>query len=161
MKTGFALLLIIALTCCKQNASKATTSYNSKAKKSKKASKNTNFPSFQPDSLDIKIGQMILVGINDRTTLSDLDPLRYEILTQKVGGIILFEKNITKTESKQNLQNLIADLQDDAQRPLFISIDEEGGKVHRLKEKYGFVSMPSAAYLGSFENIDSTTYYTR
>lgn len=161
MKTTLALLLVIALTCCKHNASKATSSYTGKAKKSKRALRNTNFPAFQPDSLDIKIGQMILVGINDRTTLSDIDPLRYEILTQKVGGIILFEKNIAKTESKQSLQNLIADLQTDAQRPLFISIDEEGGKVHRLKEKYGFVSMPSAAYLGSFENVDSTTYYTR
>src|SRR4051812_8930165 len=48
----------------------------------------------EEDSLDLKIGQMIMVGINDRTTLPDADPLRKEIATNRTGGIILFEKNI-------------------------------------------------------------------
>jgi beta-N-acetylhexosaminidase len=112
-------------------------------------------------TLDEKIGQMILVGINGRTALAVDDSLRKEISDGKMGGIILFEKNITPENSKENMRKLIADMQLEAPTHLFISIDEEGGKVHRLKEKYGFVKMPSAAYLGETKNTDSTFYYTK
>jgi beta-N-acetylhexosaminidase len=110
-----------------------------------------------PDSLDIKIGQMIIMGINERTFLSDSDLLRQE-LHYKIGGIIIFEKNLTKTASAANLTKLITDLKAEASIPLFMAIDEEGGKVHRLKEKYGFVSMPSAAVSGALAP-DSTYNY--
>lgn len=112
------------------------------------------------DSLNIKIGQMIMVGINDRTVLSPTDSLRKEIAANKMGGIILFEKNIAKTNSSNTLKQLISDLKKESNIPLFISIDEEGGKVHRLKEKYGFVKMPSAAYLGQMSSTDSNAYYS-
>ncbi len=112
-------------------------------------------------SLDVKIGQMILVGINERTSLSETDSLRAELLAGKIGGIILFEKNIAPTNSKVTNKKLISDLQALSPTPLFISIDEEGGKVHRLKEKYGFVKMPSAAYLGATKNTDSTFFHTK
>jgi beta-N-acetylhexosaminidase len=110
-----------------------------------------------PDSLDIKIGQMIMVGINERTALSDSDILRNE-LRYKIGGIIIFEKNIAKTSSVPKLKKLIADIKTEASMPLFMAIDEEGGKVHRLKEKYGFVPMPSAAVSGVL-SPDSTYNY--
>jgi beta-N-acetylhexosaminidase len=130
-----------------------------------KASKTKSVPKLNPEktanySLDTKIGQMIMIGINDRTKLTSTDPLKEEIINNKAGGIILFEKNINPSDSKANLKKLISDLQEKSSIPLFISVDEEGGKVHRLKEKYGFVKMPSAAYLGSINNLDSTLYYT-
>jgi beta-N-acetylhexosaminidase len=112
-------------------------------------------------SLEFKVGQMILVGINTRNSLPETDSLRKDITDGKTGGIILFEKNINPENSKENLKKLISDLQAGAPVPLFMSIDEEGGKVHRLKEKYGFVKMPSAEYLGSLKNTDSTYYYTK
>jgi beta-N-acetylhexosaminidase len=118
-------------------------------------------PSKKELQLATKIGQMILVGINDRTSLSDTDSLRKEIAEGKMGGIIMFEKNISPSDSKETHKKLISDLQSIATVPLFISIDEEGGKVHRLKEKYGFIKMPSAAYLGATKNTDSTFYYTK
>jgi len=111
-------------------------------------------------SLDEKIGQMIMIGINDRKSILPSDSLLIEIKSGKIGGIIMFEKNIAAAGSAETLKKLISDLQDNASIPLFISIDEEGGKVHRLKEKYGFVKMPSAEYLGKLGNTDSTTYYT-
>jgi beta-N-acetylhexosaminidase len=103
---------------------------------------------------------MIMVGINSRTVLTNTDTLNNELKKRKMGGIIIFEKNINPTNSKENLKKLIADLQASSPIKLLISIDEEGGKVHRLKEKYGFVKMPSATYLGSQKNTDSTTFYT-
>jgi beta-N-acetylhexosaminidase len=119
----------------------------------------TNTPA--TDSLDLKIGQMIMMGINDRTELSDADTLLLELKGDKLGGVVLFEKNISKTDSRNNLRKLTAKLQTNSKIPLLITIDEEGGKVHRLKEKYGFVAMPSAAYLGKLNNTDSTLFYNR
>jgi beta-N-acetylhexosaminidase len=106
------------------------------------------------DSLDIKIGQMIMMGINERQVLNEADTLRKE-LKYMIGGIILFEKNLTKTSSFENLKKLVSDLKAESTIPLFMGIDEEGGKVHRLKEKYGFVAMPSAAVSGMM-HPDST-----
>jgi beta-N-acetylhexosaminidase len=111
------------------------------------------------DSLDIKIGQMILMGIDQRKSIADNDSLLLDIKAGKLGGVLLFEKNISDSNATQKLKDLCAKLQSAANIPLFISIDEEGGKVHRLKEKYGFVAMPSASNLGKINNIDSTYYY--
>jgi beta-N-acetylhexosaminidase len=114
-----------------------------------------------PDSLDIKIGQMIMIGINDRTHLKETDALISELNNHKMGGVILFEKNINPTNSKSELKKLIATMKSAAPIPLLVSIDEEGGIVHRLKEKYGFVSMPSAADLGRLNKADTTLFYNR
>ncbi len=114
-----------------------------------------------PDSLDIKIGQMIMIGINDRTEIKKSDELLEEIKMKRAGGIILFEKNISTADSRLRLKKLISDLKSASDIPLIVSIDEEGGKVHRLKEKYGFVAMPSASYLGERDNADTTLFYNR
>jgi beta-N-acetylhexosaminidase len=113
------------------------------------------------DSLDIKIGQMIMIGINERTALHNNDSLTLDLQSGKIGGVVIFEKNLAKTNTKDSLKTLINTLQRYARSPLFVSIDEEGGKVHRLKEKYGFVAMPSADYLGKLNNDDSTLFYNR
>jgi beta-N-acetylhexosaminidase len=121
----------------------------------------TKLESSRKVGLDEKIGQMIMIGILGRTSISEGDTLLLEIQDKKVGGIILFEKNISKKNSSDSLKLLISKLQKASETELFISIDEEGGKVHRLKEKYGFVSMPSAAYLGKLNNLDSTYFYNK
>lgn len=113
------------------------------------------------DSLDIKIGQMVMIGIEERTFIQPDDSLLEELQDGSIGGIVLYEKNIAKINSADSLKRMIATMQSATLIPLFISIDEEGGKVHRLKTKYGFVAMPSAAYLGNLDNADSTLYYNR
>ncbi len=112
-------------------------------------------------ALEYKVGQMIMMGINDRKFIEEKDVLREEISSGKAGGIIYFEKNINPTYSQEMLKKMSIDLQALSKIPLFISIDEEGGKVHRLKEKYGMIKMPSAAYLGKVNNLDSTIFYNR
>lgn len=119
------------------------------------------FSKKKTDSLDVKIGQMIMIGINDRTSLQAGDPITAELTSGKIGGIVLFEKNILKANSADSLKLLVQSFQRNVSTPLFVSIDEEGGRVHRLKEKYGFPAMPSASYLGDLDNNDSTLYYNR
>src|SRR5688572_5218634 len=116
------------------------------------------YTTLQADSLHIQIGQMIMVGINERTKIQENDSLLKEIADHKVGGVVLFEKNISPSNSATDLKTLIANLQSKAPMRLLVTIDEEGGKVHRLKEKYGFVAMPSASYLGTLDKADSTLF---
>ncbi len=112
-------------------------------------------------SLERKIGQMVMIGVNDRTSISASDPLYKEIQAGLIGGIVLYEKNIAKTSSSERLKKMIEEMQKAARIPLFISIDEEGGRVHRMKAKYGFVDIPSAAELGKKDNSDTTYFYTK
>ena len=107
------------------------------------------------DSLDIKIGQMILIGLPQAKV--DQKVLE-EVRTGKVGSIILFEKNIPAKNSYSELKKITWTYQHAAPIPLFIAIDQEGGKVNRLKEKYGFHRSVSAAKLGKYP-LDSVRFY--
>ena len=106
------------------------------------------------DSLDIKIGQMILIGVPG--TSADPTVLK-EIREGKAGSIIFFEKNIAAKNSYEQLKRMAWNYQSAAPIPLFISIDQEGGRVNRLKEKYGFPKSLSAAAMG--QSLDSVRYY--
>lgn len=110
------------------------------------------------DSLRLKIGQMIMVGFSG-TSVNPDDPILQEISNGDLGGVIMFEKNIADSNSFTNLATLNQTLQQAAPIPIFLAIDQEGGKVNRLKTKYGFPKSVTAAYLGQLDNEDSTRYY--
>lgn len=112
----------------------------------------------KPGSLDIKIGQMIMVGFPGQEVKKN-DPTLQEIKDGKVGGVVLFEKNIKAKNSYTQLKQLNWALQSAAQQPLFIALDHEGGKVNRLKEKYKFPKTVSAKYLGEVGSLDSVRFY--
>ena len=111
------------------------------------------------DSLDIMIGQMILIGVSG-TSVNANDPSLIAVKEGKAGSIIFFEKNIAKENSFNTMKKLVDDLQAAASIPLIISIDQEGGRVNRLKEKYGFPKSVTHKYLGKLGNTDSTYYYS-
>ncbi len=148
------LLLVMSVQACKKKSIPIVSVPDTTPKEIQKGLS-------EEDSLDLKIGQMVMIGIGEKTGLSSQDSLINEIRTNKVGGIVLYEKNIAKADSKRKLKELNLIMQQSSKLPLFITIDEEGGKVHRMKEKYGFVNIPSAAYLGKLNNIDSTYFYTK
>lgn len=110
-----------------------------------------------PDLLDIKIGQMILIGMPK----SEVDPLVLdEVKKGKVGALIFFEKNIpNKPNAFAAVKSMTWTYQKAASIPLFICIDQEGGKVNRLKEKYGFTRSVTAAALGKSKSLDSVRFY--
>lgn len=73
-------------------------------------------------------GQLLLVGVPGKT----LDSETAETLRKvQPGGFILFSRNI---ESPGQLRNLIDDLRDISAIEPVITIDQEGGRVSRLKE---------------------------
>lgn len=116
------------------------------------------------DSLDFKIGQLFIVGFRG-VSVSDSSPIVRDIRLRHLGGVILFDYDVALKQSGRNVQSpaqvkaLCAALQSHSQTPLFIAIDEEGGKVNRLKPKYGFPPTVSAGYLGRLGSLDSTRFY--
>lgn len=111
------------------------------------------------DSLDVMIGQMIMTGIGDFNEPDTSQAIYRTIKSGKVGGVILFEKNLNSINTDGNLREIITYAQQQAPIPLFVSIDEEGGRVSRLKTKYGFPRTVTAAYLGNLDQPDTTSNY--
>lgn len=74
----------------------------------------------------------------------------------KPGGVILFSQNI---KSEEQLIKFIADLQDNVTIPLFIGVDEEGGRVERFNSiaESPLSQLPSMLDLGN--TLDSQLSY--
>ena len=101
-------------------------------------------------TLDEKIGQMIITGFDGSEYNDDMDRLINEY---KVGGVILFARNI---EDSNQMIDLTRALQENNNNlPLFISIDEEGGRVSRLPDD--IEKFPAAFDIGLINN-DQTAY---
>ena len=103
-------------------------------------------------TLDEKIGQIITVGI-DGYTIND--KTKELIVDKKVGGIILFKDNINDSNQLLQLINNIKDINSKNKIPLFISIDEEGGRVSRLPKE--IKKLPSNEVIGNI-NDKKLTY---
>ncbi len=114
--------------------------------------------------IDTKIGQMILVGFRG-LDISDSSSIVRDIKQYKIGSVILFDYDvelkspIRNIESPKQVKKLIDKLQSYSKIPLFVTIDQEGGLVNRLKEKFGFPKTISAEKLGKINNFDTTTKY--
>jgi beta-N-acetylhexosaminidase len=106
-------------------------------------------------SIDEQAGQRLMIGF-DGLELSD--QLKYYIEKVKVGGLILFSRNIAAPDQ---VRELCAAAQLCAaacgQPPLLIGIDQEGGAVSRLKPPFsqfsGNPSMTSIADAETFARI--------
>ncbi|MBN1141768.1 MAG: glycoside hydrolase family 3 protein [Deltaproteobacteria bacterium] len=108
-----------------------------------------------------KIGQMLLVGFRgaelrgDEAVVRDLD--RFGL-----GGVVLFDYDVMlgsygrNIVSPEQLRALTARLQTLSRLPLFIAVDQEGGRVARLKEGRGFPATVSARSLGEAGDLALT-----
>jgi beta-N-acetylhexosaminidase len=90
-------------------------------------------------------GQMLMAGLKGTSLDKDAEDL---ICNHKIGGFILFGRNF---ENPSQLCDFICDLQalsisKGSGLPLFISVDQEGGRVARLKDP--FTEYPYAGVLG-------------
>jgi len=111
-----------------------------------------------------QIGRMLVLGFEsekiDKNSKIVKDIQKYEL-----GGVILFDRfydDRTKTKnisSPAQLQELTKKLKSFSKKPLLISIDQEGGKVARLKPKYGFKKIPSAKEISKLSLQDAKEIY--
>lgn len=111
------------------------------------------------DSLDIKIGQMIIFGFYG-TQLNKNDAVYKAVKDGLVGSILIYRRNISAKNTSGNLIKLINGFQEAAPSPLFVSIDQEGGLVNRFKGLKGFPEMPSAYFLGKKNDTVVTRLYS-
>jgi beta-N-acetylhexosaminidase len=94
-----------------------------------------------PGAAHRRIGQLVIVGFDGLTVPADLRSLAQEF---DLGGVILFARNV---EAPEQVAELAGDLQElAADRPLWISLDQEGGRVARLRSP--FTEWPPMATLG-------------
>ena len=84
-------------------------------------------------TLEEKIGQMMFVGIHG-TTLTE--NTKNNLTSMHVGGIILFDRNMETREQVKALNSSLKDLAlNSYSLPLFLSVDQEGGLVTRMKQQ--------------------------
>jgi beta-N-acetylhexosaminidase len=112
--------------------------------------------------LDLKIGQMILAGFRGYR-LIDHNPIEADLEERCLGGTVLFDYDVATHKYKRNIKSpeqleaLDEELQDAARaRPLLISVDQEGGRINRLKPAYGFPPSYSQQYLGTLNDLGFT-----
>ena len=102
-------------------------------------------------TLEEKVWQMMFVQPEDITKVSEVysagETTQKAIEKYPVGGIIYFAPNLK--DSNQTAQ-MISNTQSYSKIPLFISVDEEGGKVSRLgsNPQMGTTKHPSMAEIG-------------
>ena len=77
-----------------------------------------------------KIGQMFIIRMHTKTITSELETL---IKDFNIGGVCLYSKNYTTYEEMLKLVNSLKETNKKYNKtPLFIAIDQEGGRVNRL-----------------------------
>ncbi len=115
----------------------------------------------KPDSLSVKIGQMLMIGFRG-LSVAEAPQISADIRERDIGGVVLFDYDVPShtplrnISSPEQLARLTLELQKITKIPLLIAIDQEGGKVNRLKPTRGFPPSLSAAHLGELNNADST-----
>lgn len=96
-----------------------------------------------------KIGQMMMVGVNgkniNRHTLELME-------SYHVGGFILFKRNMSHAVQLVQFINEFKDENANKERPpLFLSVDQEGGRVLRLPQ---MEKMPAAQAVGQADDAE-------
>ena len=91
-----------------------------------------------------KVGQLMMIGIHGKSLNDDA---KFMLNEYRVGGIILFDRNM---ESKDQVKTLISDINKAGKSagltPLFLGIDQEGGAVARMDDK--LIKVPPAEEVG-------------
>lgn len=96
-------------------------------------------------SLEEKIGQMLMVSYRSSEADDNLIGILKDV---KPGGFILFSENF---KSYEQAKKMVDDINNTSDIPMFISVDQEGGKVQRLKNlsDSSVTIIPSMSELGN------------
>jgi beta-N-acetylhexosaminidase len=92
-------------------------------------------------SLDRDVAGLFCVGFEGKAPSREV----LELVRRGVHGVILFARNV---EDAEQVAGLVAELKRAAGRPLLVSVDQEGGRVARLRAPQGFTELPPMRALG-------------
>lgn len=108
-------------------------------------------------SLDEMISQMVMVGFSG-TDVKDkwVEQIGKEIRQEQIGGVILFKRNISSPKQLKKLTTYLQS-QNKLSYPLFIGVDQEGGKVQRLNKSNGFEDYLSAQELAQNKTLQKAS----
>ena len=111
-------------------------------------------PTSDAATLRRKASRLLMVGFRGFSVGPD-DPI-VKAIAGGLGGVILFDRDrVTKTrniESPEQLARLVTSLREAAPDSLLVAIDQEGGRVSRLKPAYGFPDTQSQAAIGATDD---------
>ncbi len=116
------------------------------------------------EKLKKMIGRMLVIGFSDNK-VDENSPIIKQINKYDLGGVILFDRFMSKNDKQKNIvspkqvKKLTSDLQRLTNKPILISIDQEGGRVSRLRKDYGFEYIPSAYEVGKKTAIQAKKIY--
>jgi beta-N-acetylhexosaminidase len=103
-------------------------------------------------SLAEKVGQLFIVGFEGTEITFELEAW---MATYGWGGVIIFGRNVGSPAQVLSLtQGLQTAVQARGHPPLLIAVDQEGGRVARLKAP--FTTFPSAAMVGQTDSEELT-----
>jgi beta-N-acetylhexosaminidase len=120
-----------------------------------------------PTTLRRKIAQMLIVGFRGGEP-AHCGAIARDIRELGIGGVILFDQEMADgSKARRNIvtpdqvKDLVQFLQAQAEIPLLVAIDQEGGRVNRLKPEYGFPLSVSHEELGQLANPAETYRHAR
>ena len=91
--------------------------------------------------LDRRAAGLLCVGFHGTSP----SPEVLELVRRGVHGVVLFARNVVDAEQ---VARLVAALKRAAGRPLLVAVDQEGGRVARLRAPQGFTELPPMRALG-------------
>jgi beta-N-acetylhexosaminidase len=114
----------------------------------------------EDDALPRSVGQMIIVGFYGT---NNTDPRFRRVIEDLergvIGGVLFLARNV---QSKSDLEIMVQDVEHcNCSAVPLIAVDEEGGTIERLGERYGFRHTPSAAEIGRYSEEGARNEYQR
>jgi beta-N-acetylhexosaminidase len=112
-------------------------------------------------SLAAKVGQLLMVGFRG-LAVDAHHPIVQDIRQRNLGSVVLFSYDVLTASHERNIaspgqvKELVAALQSFADQPLLVAIDQEGGIINRLHERYGFPPTLSHQALGELNDLAAT-----
>ena len=100
-------------------------------------------------SIQEKIGQMLILGIDSNHITEDIKTM---IKVYKIGGFILYKKNFDSYSQMVAIIKQLKDINKTNKIPLFIAIDQEGGRVNRMPKE--ILNLPSAYLIATKMGVE-------
>ena len=108
-------------------------------------------------NLKEKVGQLFIIDLKrlaGKERITEISPeLKEKLEKYHFGGVALFAENLN---NKKQISKLIKDIRATEKIPMFICVDEEGGRVSRLQhtKDLHLPQTPTAAVVGKTDNPD-------